>query len=1520
MILLLVGKNNHVYDRIWDSEAQKLKPRSEVLVENPDSLFPYLLKTPNVLEWARGHYQCPTLPGVPLENSEANLGPSHRWDNFIAGNEIGTHVNDDQSIISGMTLSLLKDMGYYKVNIDDHEEYLAYGKGAGCNVLSGTCQDNPLTCNAPNNRTICSQDFYSFGLCDKEGHVSNNCSRFHEVNIGDCRIASNINSPIGISTIAGVRFGFGSRCIEGYVSPIQAQELALCFETKCDVEKKEAAIKISGNQIKCTTADSGQKKILSKNGDVEYYIICPDVSKMCVAGLNCPNDCSGKGRCLKTGKCNCFRGFGGEDCSQEVEVEHDPLIIGDCPVGCLDCNPSKIEECLTCEPEFSFVKDELKCVKKKCPNADEYEVGGICCKLNELESKGHCCEKGKEYQSTMCCLEGEVESSGICCPQGKINRNDICCLPSQVGSNGLCCEQGEEESNGRCCPIGHTFANGGCCPSDKPYFSNGVCCRPGEEGSGGSCYPKGQVPAQTQKEEKNETCGLGLMKVGGICCRVDQVNREGRCCNSQCLTCQEGNPDKCSSCSSDFSLVLKDDFCCLKNQNVGFDEAKNNQPKCVTCEEGEEYFNKNTKKCHSCPKSCTLCQIDNQGRTTCSTKCEEELPKNQFFCNSKKRWECKPGTYLNEISLNGPRCEACDSSCKACLNEGRYGCTSCQREGSSVFMRPGKSSGRCYNCADNLPENEGLCGDNIGKADSEAGNLYDEPVIREIQKQYTLNPTRKLGTSPERRPFSAMIKIDFPKPIIQIIKKIEEKRQKFKITDVLKIWIKDLELGKDYTIRGEISADEDGYLIFFSFMKDFGQVVVNLEVIDQTYFVSKWEELQNSRRNRVLQGNPQGLIQAQSTRPKGLVLPSEPLVEKIRARKVAKKDKVKRVKSYGNALGVIVLLAQLVSIILLIWSYWKPKAHLVVNFLRISLFCQFVSKLPLLNINFGIYAESFLDGLFMVESIKIGFGLNHPEGDLRKSMGGKFAEYNIPALSINSGLASIFILVAAVIAEPLLRKNKNLKKKTKVFVGLLIAALIGLTLLNVFFYSLVSVWKLESVSAKSATLASKLSYFYSWIGFTFSLFFLSYIWRHWTSTEKKTKGENQNNDNQATENTPELYEQFRRAPRPEKDGNQAQEPRSVKFLDLTYVLRLFSIAAVIGTLQDFRPIQLLMVVAIQLSFTIQQGFATFSPKVNQELQGVYLNFLPEILIFLALLMISILHIWVPSMSIETIWGVTCLMIITLGLGCLVKFFRFGRFCYLEFYPETSKKKEARKQVSPKQKTLELSAISGNPEQKHINMKPGQMTQPFSNTLSGGKSAREMEAKYSTRRPDEEIGEGFSGRSKAKVATEKPFKQHQLPLLTENQRLNTITEARGNMEDPKDGEQKGQEDGDKPKFGTRLNQRAGSLGVKKSGRTRSGILGGHKKLSIGGKNLLPEVENQDPNTLESRVENEKSQKIKASGKKGGTKDFREGASKKTAVFGNEEIKDMKTGKLKRKKPMTPNDEESEQSVSCGFEEL
>ncbi|XP_035651208.2 tenascin-X-like isoform X2 [Oncorhynchus keta] len=255
-------------------------------------------------------------------------------------------------------------------------------------------------------------------------------------------------------------------------------------------------------------------------------------------GDECPNECSDQGRC-EDGKCVCFPGFSGPDCS-----------LSDCPGNCNDKGKCVNGQCV-CDPGFTGPDCSSESCPGNCNNKGRCENGQCVCNTGftgpDCSTKacpGNCNNKGQCVNGKCVCNTGFTgpDCSTKTCP-GNCNNKGQCvngkcvCDSSFTGPDcstkscpGYCSNRGKCV-NGKCvCDSGFTGpdCSAKACPnncSNKGRCVNGKCvCEVGF--SGQDCAAK--------------SC-------------PDNCSNKGRCVKGRCV-CRRGFavPD-CSQCEAGFT-------------------------------------------------------------------------------------------------------------------------------------------------------------------------------------------------------------------------------------------------------------------------------------------------------------------------------------------------------------------------------------------------------------------------------------------------------------------------------------------------------------------------------------------------------------------------------------------------------------------------------------------------------------------------------------------------------------------------------------------------------------------------------------------------------------------------------------------------------------------------------------------------------------------------------------------------------------------------------------------------------
>ena len=80
----------------------------------------------------------PSIVSIPLENNGRKNTKGNHFEKVLFGNAMMTSETSKATIISVFSLALLKDSGFYEVDMFQAEEFY-WGKNAGCNFVTYFC-------------------------------------------------------------------------------------------------------------------------------------------------------------------------------------------------------------------------------------------------------------------------------------------------------------------------------------------------------------------------------------------------------------------------------------------------------------------------------------------------------------------------------------------------------------------------------------------------------------------------------------------------------------------------------------------------------------------------------------------------------------------------------------------------------------------------------------------------------------------------------------------------------------------------------------------------------------------------------------------------------------------------------------------------------------------------------------------------------------------------------------------------------------------------------------------------------------------------------------------------------------------------------------------------------------------------------------------------------------------------------------------------------------------------------------
>ena len=285
----------------------------------------YYIKTPNVLEKAKLHYNCNSITGIPLENYGGAGSAGSHWESRYLLGDYMIATDYPEIVISDISLAVFEDSGLYKVNYYTGGLF-RFGKGEGCNFLEEKCITDGSTLFAnefciKTQEPFCTSGHLSKGHCYMAQYSSDLSSYyryFKNAKIGGyapadyCPISFDnlydktnyyfpTNCKYGKTSMThpdyGEKVGDNSVCVESSLVPSWSQQgetyRSICYEIKCDKDSKTIYVFINGNTVQCPMSGG----LIENPSGFRGKIICPDYNSVCTSEVWCndPLDCINKG-------------------------------------------------------------------------------------------------------------------------------------------------------------------------------------------------------------------------------------------------------------------------------------------------------------------------------------------------------------------------------------------------------------------------------------------------------------------------------------------------------------------------------------------------------------------------------------------------------------------------------------------------------------------------------------------------------------------------------------------------------------------------------------------------------------------------------------------------------------------------------------------------------------------------------------------------------------------------------------------------------------------------------------------------------------------------------------------------------------------------------------------------------------------------------------------------------------------------------------------------------------------------
>ncbi|KAI3759066.1 hypothetical protein L6452_06639 [Arctium lappa] len=400
-VIHVLGFDPHAFTHFRDERKRR---RSQVTKQTMDEKLGRMVTRvvlPRVVMRSRYHYGAfsENFTGVELEDGGGRGTSGSHWEKRLLMNEIMTGSVDTRSVVSKMTLALLEDSGWYQANYSMADR-LDWGRNQGTEFVTAPCNlwKGAYHCNTTQ-FSGCTYNREAEGYCpivnysgdlpqwaryfpqaNKGGQSSlaDYCTYFVAYSDGSCIDTNSARVP---DRMLGEVRGSSSRCMasslvrNGFVRGSMTQGNG-CYQHRCINMTLEVAI--DGIWKPCPEA-GGPVQFPGFNGE----LICPAYHELCsvnplLISRPCPNSCNSNGDCVD-GKCICFLGFDGHDCSKRS-----------CPSNCNGHGKCLKNGICECSDGFTGIDCSTAVCDEQCSLH-----GGVCdngvCEFRCSDYAGYAC-------------------------------------------------------------------------------------------------------------------------------------------------------------------------------------------------------------------------------------------------------------------------------------------------------------------------------------------------------------------------------------------------------------------------------------------------------------------------------------------------------------------------------------------------------------------------------------------------------------------------------------------------------------------------------------------------------------------------------------------------------------------------------------------------------------------------------------------------------------------------------------------------------------------------------------------------------------------------------------------------------------------------------------------------------------------------------------------------------------------------------------------------------------------------
>ena len=691
--------------------------------------------SPKVVAYAKKYFNCSSITGVELEDLGGydNYSHSHWEARILLGEYMNSEVYTPEQAISGFTLALLEDSGWYKANYYTGG-LMRFGKHQGCSFLNEDCEVNNKEKNMFKNDIFTvenTNDFYQISCSSgrqsrgyivpqekinrrvenlrmsgkeitDECFVSDTREKEEKTSyyVGSCNKGNgNYGEMIfpGSLTNGDMPENFGEKisnnsfCVLSSATPLSLKEIdinkynmykevihPMCYPMYCS--SQFLTIQIYNQYIVCPR----QGGIVEIKGNYIGYIYCPDYNLICTGEVICNDifDCIEK---KSSEKINTYEYDYSIKTSQELIIsqsltENDIDIAFElaneentkCPQYCSQCKENK--KCFICKENYLLIGER---------EGDDNPI--YCLKNSNLDNYYKKEEDNTYYKCSENCLF--CTGKDICnkCDElYKLKKDNSGCEEIIPGCKII------DPNNHKCkeCKDNYYFIdedNYHCyndtIDSDK-YFT---------EDNGKNYYSCNKVIENCDKCNGRNEC---------LFCNEGYIfNQFNITCSLEIQGCYkyEINYEYCLQCIDGYYLLDNDKFKCHNDtldpekyftedegityiscgKAINNCEKCENKNSCLLCKDGYTYNSKNSK----CEVIISFCKIYDDNYEYC-LKCEEGyylLNDDKFNCYNdildpeKYFTEDEGVTYIScNKSINN--CEKCENRniCLSCFEGYKY--------------------------------------------------------------------------------------------------------------------------------------------------------------------------------------------------------------------------------------------------------------------------------------------------------------------------------------------------------------------------------------------------------------------------------------------------------------------------------------------------------------------------------------------------------------------------------------------------------------------------------------------------------------------------------------------------------------------------------------------------------------------------------------------------------------------------------------------------------------------------------